>query len=234
MDYLKSFLKNTSVGGVHGTHDIYWIPIKVFNQLPIKMWKHNRPTDKERVTEIHEYMKVSKRMDGIIYLAYLDGELVCYESNHRREALKGIDEVNDILVDIMWNTTDQRIKEEFVRLNKAISVPDLYVENPTEITLEEIKTAVDAFAEKYKKLRVSSSRPQRPNFTRDMLFDEFYRVMKENGLTVQQLMERLDALNKYMSLKDKTKLSEKVIKKCEESGCWLFAWSSKLNGNDLN
>jgi hypothetical protein len=35
-------------------------------------------------------------------------------------------------------------------------------------------------------------------------------------------------LNLEMSLRDRKKLSPKVIQKCEESGLWLFAWSSKL------
>jgi hypothetical protein len=233
MEYLKEFLKNTSVGGPHGSHYVYWIPVKIFNQLPIRMWKHNRPADKERTAEIHEYMKASTRMDGIIYLAYVNDEFVCYESNHRREALKGLTDVADILVDVLWDVTNEQVKEEFLRLNKAISVPDLYVEDVTEVVVTGLKDVVDGFCENYKKLRVSSSRPQRPNFTRDMIFDEFYRTMKEAKLNTVQLVERLEHVNKQMISRDKSKLPEKVIKNCEESGCWLFAWSSKLDVKDF-
>ena len=233
MEYLQEFLKSTSVGGPHGSHYVYWIPVKIFNQLPIKMWRHNRPSDKERVAEIHQYMKSSKRMDGVIYLAYVNDEFVCYESNHRREALKGLTEVADILVDVLWNVTNEQVKDEFVRLNKSISVPDLYVEDVTDVVITGLKEVVDAFCEKYKKLRVSSSRPQRPNFTRDMIFDEFYRIMKETRLTAGEIGARIEQLNNNMSLRDRTKLSEKVLRKCEESGCWLFAWSSKLDAKEF-
>jgi hypothetical protein len=36
-----------------------------------------------------------------------------------------------------------------------------------------------------------------------------------------------------MAGRDKSKLAQKVIDKCEKSGLWLFAWSSKLNASEL-
>jgi hypothetical protein len=64
------------------------------------MEAYNRPPDKDRVAEIHDFMNQSKRMDGMLYVACVNKELVCYESNHRREALIGIEGMNPILVDI--------------------------------------------------------------------------------------------------------------------------------------
>ena len=110
-----------------GNHSVCWIPGDAFNKLPIRRWKYNRPSDEDRVKEIHEYMKISKRVDGIIYLACINNELVCYEANHRREAMKGIDGLHNVVIDIIWNATDELIKQEFLRLNKAISVPELYL-----------------------------------------------------------------------------------------------------------
>lgn len=233
MEYLQTFLKSTSIGGSHGDHHVYWIPIKVFNQLPIKLWKFNRPPDKERVLEIHEHMKVSGRMDGIIYLAFINDELVCYESNHRREALKGLTILADVLVDIIWDTTDDIIKSEFMRLNKAVSVPELYVQVNSEINFDNIRKAIDDFCLTYKSHKSTSSNPQRPNFNRDKLTDEFYRIIKERGISLDILVQKLTDYNKHLSLLDHSKLPAKIVEKCSASGLWLFSKSSKLNDSEF-
>ncbi len=228
MSYLQKFLEDNSSVDVQGSHSVYWMPADIFAKLPIKRWKHNRPEDPVRIAEIREWINTSKRVDGVIYLACIENELVCYESNHRREALKGVEDVHNILVDIMWDTTDELVKQEFMRLNKAVSVPELYVTDEPTIPIQEIRTIVESFCDNYKKLRVSSNRPQRPNFNRDMLTDEFYRIMKERHFNVKQLVDHITKLNKDMSGRDKSGLSAKVIQKCEESGMWLFAWSNRI------
>jgi hypothetical protein len=235
MDYHQTFLDEKAASyGVHGTHRIYWVPINIFHSLPIKLWKHNRLPDQDRVKEIHEFMKESKRMDGMIYLASIGNELVCYESNHRREALKGLDDMLPILVDFLPSATDVMIKTEFLRLNKQVSVPELYFSHDPEQIFNDLKLAVDEFCEKYKKHKVTSNNPQRPNFNRDTLMQDFSRVIKELNIDVEELLVRLTRYNKKLILKDKTGLSKKIIEKCTESGLWLFAWSTKLNANELD
>lgn len=233
MEYLQSFLKSSATGGQHGNHFVYWIPLKVFNQLPIKLWKYNRPPDKDRVNEIHNYMKVSGRMDGVIYLAYVENELVCYESNHRREALKGLDSLADILVDVIWDTNDDVIKEEFIRLNKCVSVPELYIERKVEIDQDYLRKVVNDFCETYKSHKTSSGKPQRPNFNRDNLLDDLYGILKENSITIDDLMLKLTDYNKQLLLKDKSRLTQKIIDKCSSSGLWLFAWNNRINPADF-
>ena len=225
--YLPFLLQNNTSIDHQGEHDVCWIPANVFNQLPIRRWKFNRPPDEERVAEIHEYMKTSKRLDGIIYLACINNELVCYEANHRREAMKGIEGLHNVLVDILWNATDEKVKEEFVRLNKSVSVPELYLGETTDV-VEEVRKLVDSFCKNYKKLKVNSSRPQRPNFNRDMITDEFTRIMREQNLTPIQFERWLTDRNRELTQQDRKGLTEKVISKCEESGLWLFARSSRL------
>lgn len=233
MDYLQMFLKEKATGGPHGSHYFYWIPVKVVNSLPVKLWKFNRPPDQERVREIHEYMKVSKRMDGMLYLASIGDDLVCYESNHRREALKGLEDMSPVLVDFLPDATDDILKEEFTRLNKAVSVPELYFSLDFEQIFKDLKVAVDDFCETYKKHRVSTNKPQRPNFNRDGVMDEFYRVIKELNIDVEEFIKRLCKYNRRLMMKEKTGLSQKIIDKCNESGLWLFAWSSKLDAKEF-
>jgi len=234
MAFLQKFLSDDRVWRYsHGSHQICIIPLDIFNGLPIKRWKYNRPPDKERVQEIHTYMTESKRVDGIIYLACVDKELVCYESNHRREALNGLTDVHHILVDILWDATDEMVKGEFLRLNKAVSVPELYVVEDTTINVDELRRMTTQFCDTFKALKVNTGRPQAPNFNSDMVMGEFHRVMKENKIGSNELWLRLMRLNATMASRDHSKLSAKVIEKCEKSGCWLFAWSRVLDAKEL-
>jgi len=230
MDFIKEFMK---FGGAacddQGNHSVFWVSVDHFNKMSIKRWKHNRPADQDRVKEIHEWMSQSKRMDGIIYLAQINNDLVCYESNHRREALVGLEGMNLILVDILWNANNDMIKDEFVRINKAVSVPELYIENNPMDFVNDIQNLVKKFCERYKKLKTNTDRPHRPNFNRDLLINEFTRVIREKGMDVEALTQRLETLNTELSRRDRSKLPPKVLQKCEESGLWLFAWSSKLD-----
>lgn len=228
MAYLQQYLKENSSVDVQGKHTAYWMPAHIFGKLPIKRWRHNRPEDPTRIAEIREWITHSKRVDGVIYLACIENELVCYESNHRREALKGLEGVHNLFVDMLWDATDEDVKQEFLRLNKAVSVPELYVSDEPSVTIAELKQFVDAFCQNYKKHQVPTNRPQRPNFNRDMLTDEFYRVMKERKWNLDELTRNITQLNREMSLRDKSRLSPKILQKCEESGLWLFAWSNKI------
>ena len=233
MSYLQEYLKTHASSDVQGRHTVYWVPFDVFTKLPIERWRYNRPPDEGRVAEIREWMQTSQRVDGIIHLAAIGTKLVCYESNHRREAMKGLTNLHNVLVDILWDATDEEVKQEFFRLNKAVSVPDLYVTEDQGAQYDELRQTVDAFCANYKSMRVASTRPQRPHFSRDMVTDEFFRVLRELKIDVPELMKRLMALNAKLRADDHSKLSDKVRAKCESSGLWLFAWSAKLNSADL-
>jgi hypothetical protein len=220
-------------GGTHGSHSVYWVPVQVFNTLPIKRWKYNRPPDEDRVTEIRNHMLSSGRMDGIIYLACVNNDLVCYESNHRREALKNIPTLATILVDVLWDATNETVKQEFIRLNKSVSVPELYLSDDPLKVQAEIREVVDQFCKNYKTHKVNTNKPQRPNFNRDNITDEFTRLIQECQIDVQELIVRLEAYNKRLMIKSKDKLSSKIIDKCTESGLWLFAWSTRIDEKEL-
>jgi len=225
---IKEFIKQHNYYGTN----VYSLPMEIFKQLDIKVWKFNRPPDMTRVEEIRETMKKNNRMDGMINLAYITHEgLVCYEGNHRRLALEGNEFV--VFVEIIWDVTNEQVTEEFKRLNKSVSVPELYI-SETDATLKvEIEELVKEFTKKFTKHLSSSAKNQCPNFNRDNLTDQILRLQKELMIPVSQLSTRLYALNEKLSFKDKTKLSEKNRQKCEKYGLWLFAWSSVISSKDL-
>lgn len=216
---------------IQGTN-VYAVPMKVYKTLDVHQWKYNRPPDMARVSEIHKWMKEFNRMDGVLNLAYIQSEgLVCFEGNHRRLALEGLDIT--VLLDIVWDATHDIVKHEFQRLNKSVSVPDLYViENDATLRVQ-IEDAVAMFRKKYPTHESSSGRPIRPNFNRDKLTDEFTRLQKELNIPVSELLERLDNLNEKYKSKDRSKLSLSVQLKCSLSNLWLFAWSSTISANEV-
>jgi len=235
MAHIQKYLVDNNVaGGEHGSHHVYWVPLHIFNDLGIERWKYNRPPDTDRVAEIHAFVKQSGRLDGMMYLACVNKKLYCYESNHRREALVGITEVAPILVDIMWDATHDQVKAEFLRLNKAVSVPELYVTDEPMADMDSILAARKAFCEKYKLLKVTTGRPQRPNFNSDNLLDDFVAITKEHKISAEEMMRRLDNLNVSLSHKaNDMKLSDKVRDKCVTSGLWLFTVSTRINPKDV-
>ena len=134
-------------------------------------WKYNRPPDERKVEEITQYIHDNKKPpDGIIYIAELiDSETktiryVCYDGNHRREALKYVPKMK-VLVQLRTNITDEDIKDEFLRLNKTTPVPELYITDEIDEGKKEkikisILNTIKYFAKKYPKHFSSSSRPK--------------------------------------------------------------------------
>jgi hypothetical protein len=225
---IKSYLQEHQISNTN----VYSIPMDKYKTLDVKQWKFNRPPDITRIPEIREWMVQFHRMDGVLNLAYISGVgLVCFEGNHRRLALEGLD--IPVLVDIVWDATDESVTHEFRRLNKSVCVPDLYVIENESTLRGDIEKAVTEFRKKYSSLESNSGRPQRPNFNRDKLTDEIYRIHTELSIPIPELMTRLDLLNEKYKTKDRNKLSEKTIQKCESSGLWLFAWSGVISTKEL-
>lgn len=214
-----------------GDHETYVFPIDEFRSLGASPWKYNRPVDETRIAEIQVAMDANEHVDGSIYMAFLRGTgFVHYEGGHRARALLETTGVRHVLVDMLWDVDDTRLSEEFKRLNKAISVPTLYIDetNDTETRLQ-LEALVNLYRKQYPAHVSNNGRPQRPNFNRDKLSDDLYRIHKEQSLPVDALVRALDDKNEELKLRDKSTLSPKIIEKCTKSGLWLFAWETTLH-----
>jgi hypothetical protein len=230
---LLKLLATRSSVEVQGIHTVYWMPSRVFNELDIIRWKHNRPADESRVLEIRNWMRESKRLDGVIYLAWINDRLVCYESNHRREALRGLDGIHNVLVDIIWDATDDMIKEEFSRINKAVSVPLQYTEPDPTINTEDFNHGFDRLCETYKSVESKNKNYRRPHFYQPELRDDVYRIVQDLRISLDEVARRLDRRNTKLSKQDRSKLPKTVVEKCEKTGIWLFAWGSRISIGDV-
>jgi len=100
--------------------------------------------------------------------------------------------------------------------------------------MDALIAARKAFCEKYKLLKVTTGRPQRPNFNSDLLLDDFVAITKEHNISVEEMMRRLNNLNVRLSHKAiDSKLTDRVKEKCTNAAMWLFAWSGRINPKDV-
>ncbi len=131
MDFKRELLNNEVKTMISGQHRVYAVPAKCIMDLSaskcIETWSGNRRADPMRVKEIRMYMMLTKRCPGTICLAEIGDKLVCYDGNHRREAL--VHEVSFVTVDVMHNASEEQVRTEFKVVNNCVMVPDMYVED---------------------------------------------------------------------------------------------------------
>ena len=210
----------------------------------IRTWKYNRPPDMKRVIEVEDYIKEKNMVDGQILLAIVNGECVCYDGSHRLEAAKRTFPKGGVQVRIIYDSTNDEVKDEFYRINKSIPVPDLYFSDD-EISVKlttNIQNVTRGLCENYKSFISTSRRPQRPNFNRDTFTEELSDILK-NELQSEQIMNTTeDTIAKWLQIinqrvrenhftkKDRIKCSSKILAKCEKQKFYLFAgdWKTGL------
>ncbi len=225
-----------------GDHYMYIMPstklIELSNEGTLKLWSYNRPVDEARVEEIKSYHEKTGHVDGTIRIAYILGEgFVCYESNHRRMAL--VPNMN-VIVDVLWDVSKERVIEEFIHINRAVSVPDLYTDVDMDATAKEkiVEYVKDMSSFKYKAFVSTSGRPNRPQFNRDMLVQDITKVWKDIGCPIIMVLKAIDSLNnaykdeKFGMVHSKIK-STKILEKCSKGGLWLFAVDTNLNRDHI-
>jgi len=234
----REYLKDAFVMD-SGDHTLYAIPVSKLASMDIHTWSRNRPADEGRVAEIRGQHIASGHVDGTIRLAFTRGEgLVCYEGNHRRLALT--DNIERVLVDILWDVSQERIIEEFRLINKAVPVSELYTEvDMDSAARHKIEEFVRGWCIKYKAFVSASPRPNRPQFNRDMFTQELVRVWTELGRPkIEELLTAVECVNtaygsEQLGFSKEAIKSERTLHKCTEGGLWLFALTGTLSKGHL-
>lgn len=239
------FLRKLEIAGARFTmstpgHIVYVVPSRFLLDQSIdetiKTWDNNRPPDQSRVAALRKHMAETHRCPGVICLAILRGKVVCYDGNHRRLALT--DDVHHVLLDVMIDATDACVWKEFENVNKSVPVPVIYTSTKEQDKLikDKIETKVKWYDTKYKAHKSASARPQKPNYNRDKLIDNFtylYKLFKDQG-SIDVLFQNVEKLNDSygrgeIAPKTGKGKSDDMIKKCETTGLWLFLHGSEIN-----
>lgn len=211
-----------------GKEDIYLADSRIISKKS-KIWSRNRPPDFERVEEIKNHILEKNLVDGIIYLAETKEGLICYDGNHRREALKMLDKNFKILVNIVKNPSEEFLIEKFRDLNKCVPITDLvFSSTTTRDEIQKIKIVCEHFMKKWKEHRKGSSRPRKPNFNQNMLENKIDTVLKKykkdiNEISQEEIIKYTDLYNlKIKKNLDNYKIKKEIKDKCLRNNCYLF------------
>jgi len=211
-------------------------------------WEFNRPPDHTRCRDIAHYLYNSKRpVDTMFYMSFnnLTRKFDILDGIHRYTALKYLREQNRaspdyidsgyfgsnldaiwlytqyIIVNIRFNALESDLIETFKSLNKSSPVPDLYIRDVAKEKRDLIESIVMKWQIKYPTHFSSSSSPNKPNCNRDKFIgflDEVYDKFED---PLNDLESSLDQCNNFVK-SNMPKTSATILKKCEESGCYLF------------
>ena len=214
------------------------ILIRITNDNPliktITNWDKNRPPDPVRVEDIVRDMKVRNAnwVDGFILLwKKNESELLCYDGIHRIEASKKIDHEVEILIQIMEDVPESIIMEEFLRINKSVSISRLYSKAEQELTLKTtIEQLVKQYQEKYQTFFKPTRHPRIPHHNRDIWMEELYESTECHPERRNWKLERwCEYINQVSDEHKKAyelkliRLTKKQAEKCEAHDFWLFA-----------
>lgn len=230
-----------------GKKSTYLLSLDILRDMNAKRWSRQRPADDSRVEEIHTWITKEKDVSGVLSMAWHPREdLVIYDGQHRWAALLSIrDDSIRVLVEIIWDATEQDIIESFQSINRSVSVPELYTDPALtdEQTHREITEFVTTLAKTYADFCSRTDKPHRPNFNRDRLTDELLSIWKDHyqkELPFEIIQRGIITLNMDYHTDEKSVPREVVRKtarmyeKCNKSRFWLFAQYGHINKDHLD
>jgi hypothetical protein len=130
-----------------------------------------------------------------------------------------------VILNIRFNSLEEELIGAFKSLNKSNPVPDLYFRDEVKERKEVIENIVKIWQTKYKPHFSSSIKPNIPNINRDRFIDLLDKLYDKYDIKLETqyvLEDALDNMNEYVKNHIPKKLSELIIKKCNETGCYLF------------
>jgi len=198
-------------------------------------WKYNRSINDNKVTQIKEYIYDKSILDTMLYF-YIDcNNLICYDGNHRLQALKELYIKNEtlnikVICHIMTpktNNIDIEIRDHFVILNLNTPIPDINtdiinsLDNMVKTTNMNIRndTIEEVFLEykkRYKPFCMPSNKPKKPNFNDTTFKDLCHGFYFENKNELVNILIQRNNDNKTRQMKEKEKI------KCDRYDFYLF------------
>jgi len=78
--------------GLSEERKLSFVNVHTISNMKIRNWKYNRPIDISRIPSIKNYILKTKRVEGIICLAYSvdDDTFYCYDGIHRITSIQEI------------------------------------------------------------------------------------------------------------------------------------------------
>lgn len=249
-----AFPSSTVVLTYSDRHHIIKLPIRDLLQAPVANWQFNRPADRARCEDIGMYIAHSKKpVDTTLYVSFnnktrafdvIDGIhrytalAIIKEKSTHLDLISGDERCGDMswlwdsfmILNVRMNALDGELIELFKSLNKSNPIPELYVRDVAKDKREYIQSLALQWQNDFKSHFSSSAKPNRPNINRDRFMDVLDAVYDKYHLTEEtkeKLKQTLERVNQHISQNIPKKLSVSIREKCEESGCWLFLYSTE-------
>ena len=196
-------------------------------------------------------------LDWILYTFYCneDEKIKIYDGIHRFAALSLIYEENKktidlqtknyfgsngdakwiydkyILICIRLNATFGEISDSFQSLNKSHPVPELYITNKDSDKKQIIEKVANEWTQKYKIHFSTNCKPNVPNINVSLfidILDKIYKKYKITKMNEHLLNEYLYQMNERIKMNIPKKVSAAALKKCNDSGCYLFLYKKDV------
>ena len=236
IDILVQYYNLIPIIHFSSTHFMVKTTIKCLLEMPILNWSYNRPPDQQRCIEIGEHYLYEKTWpQDPFYLNYNNEKghiFEIYDGSHRWKALQGAVAGDlessgnwllqkEIIINVRFNTCDADIIKAFTNLNKSIPVPNLYINDAPREKKNMIEKIVNEWMVQYPLHFSSSTRPNIGNTNRD-LFMNFVEQIYDKIPDKNELNDRISDIHSWSKLHLPKKLTSIVLKKCQDSGCYLF------------
>lgn len=236
-------------------HQTYKIKMKKIMKLNMVRWQFNRPANMERVEEIAESLFGKKQPVFFIFQCIYNVEENLFEiidGIHRYFALKKLNnmlEENEsnswfynsyMLVEIKYNYSKGEYIDWFETINKCTPVSEIYTSSQDE-KKEVVEEVVNIYYYKYNS-HFKGTNPYIPNTSRERFTDIVLYICNNFNITSENkkcILKVLEDINKQIlqivtinnPKRFNPKITEKSLKKCNDSGLYLFlAKPEKLLG----
>lgn len=191
------------------------------------IWYRNRYPDTERVNDIMKSIEIEGEPDNRVYLAWIKGigKLMCFDGNHRREALIRLYHLKRftcwIDLDILMNVEDTDVVNAFRRINLGVSVPDVYIDaNDKEPDMPLEQTSVyrceefiKEFKNKWKFVIVDKNKTRAPYCTKNNFIDLIMPYFETN---------KNDKIMNALNIIHQENLATVPHKTTTDTDCYLF------------
>jgi len=201
-------------------------------QQKILNWHMNRPADITRCKEISQNLyNTNKEMMGIIYLYYNKNHFEVLDGIHRLTALSLLKEENQnsdihylleqyLIVNIRFNLTEFELTNVFANINNSVPVPGIYIEQYMNKIII-VNNIANDWQVKYKKHFSTSKSPIIGNTNINNFTDLLDKLYNHSSIP---LNTKLYEINEKIKKNPPQKVSPLILKKCEETGCYLFLY----------
>jgi hypothetical protein len=217
------------------------IQLDIFHSSEIEFesffnWNKNRPPDAVRIQQIKEYFLNNniRLVPGIISVWETDRAnnhkpaYYIYDGIHRFLAVKELIQERPtreffLLIQFKWPKREQEIIDDFINLNKSVSVPSIYIEDTDILKKTVCQNIAEALCKRYPTFVSPSRKPYIYNFNRDVLI-EFISTWQINfnkpgvhHLAFEELLKLNEEAKIYVS-----KMGIETPKKCKYHDFYLF------------